>query len=98
MVASVSENQYSIDGDENTFSYRYAVQAIYNRIRPLKVSDTVLTQFNIGSDVPLVNLSLSGEDIRSTSLRVVFRTPLDGDDAPDSILMTARVLRTLKEF
>ena len=26
LVASVSENQYSIDGDENTFSYRYAVQ------------------------------------------------------------------------
>ena len=62
----------------------------------MKVSDTVLTQFNVGSDVPLVNLTLSGEDIRSTSLRVVFRTPLDGDDVPDSILMTARVLRTLK--
>ena len=76
--------------------YKYFIQAIYNRIRPLKVSDTVLTQFNVGSDVPLVNLTLSGEDIRSTSLRVVFRTPLDGDDAPDSILMTARFFRTFK--
>ena len=62
------------------------------------MSDVALTRFNVGSDVPMVNLSLSEEDIRSTSLRVVFSTPLDGDaeagetlTPPDMIIITVRV-------
>ena len=65
------------------------VKAIYNEVNPMKVSDVVFARFQLGGEVPLVNLTLIPEDIRSTSLRVTFFTPLDDGEPADTIIMTA---------
>ena len=53
------------------------------------MSDVVLTRFETGGDSPDVILTLAEEDIRSTSLRVTFLTPLDKGVSAKKITLEA---------
>ena len=84
--------------DENSTIFTTLIEAIYNYQEPRKVSDLVLTRFQVGSDIPLVNLTLARQDIRTTSLRVTFLTPLDNDEQADTVLLHAIEATTQREF